>query len=216
MIMPVLMVLVLASIFRGGSFGSFPYAMPLYVAYALLGFTQVFYNNLGTEGAGIQLLFLSPTPIRTIFLAKNLLHALLFVGNALIAGFFASLRLGWPNGVVVAATVGWLLFALPCSLAAGNIFSLTMPFRVNPGRIARQRGSQANSLSSVLVQLAMVAVGAGVFWISWFLGRLWLTVPIFLLLAGAAFFVWLRVLGKVDEIANRRRDELISTLMKAA
>ncbi len=220
MVVPVLMVLVLASIFRGGASGtrliSFPYALPLYVAYALLGFTQLFYNNLGTEGAGIQLLFLSPTPIRSIFLAKNILHSLLFVLNALLAGILASLRLGWPDGVVVAATVGWLLFALPCSLAAGNIFSLTMPFRINPGRIARQRGSHANALSSVLVQLGTVAVGAAVFGLCWYLKMLWLAVPIFLLLAAAAGFVWWRILGNVDAIANGRRDELIATLMKAA
>ncbi len=220
MVVPVLMVLVLASLFHGGASGikqiSFPFVMPLYVAYALLGFTQVFYNNLGTEGAGIQLLFLSPTPIRTIFLAKNILHTMLFAADALLAGFLASLRLGWPDGVVVAATVGWLLFALPCSLAAGNIFSLTMPFRINPGRIARQRGSHANSLSSVLVQVATAAVGTAVFGLCWYLKMLWLAVPVFLLLAAAAVFVWWRILGNVDAIANLRRDELIATLMKAA
>jgi ABC-2 type transport system permease protein len=220
MIVPVLMVLVFASLFRNGGAGipriSSQYALPLYVAYALLGFTQLFYNSLGTEGAGIQLLFLSPTPIRTIFLAKNILYSLLFAVDAVLAGFLASLRLGWPNGVVAAATVGWLLFALPCGLAAGNLFSLTMPFRVNPGRIGRKGGSHANVLSSLLVQFATVAVGAAVFWLCWYVGRLWLTVPIFLLLAGVGFLVWQRVLGKLDAIANRRRDELIATLMKAA
>jgi hypothetical protein len=115
---------------------------------------------------------------------------------------------------MVAATAAWVLFALPCSLAAGNIISITMPFRINPGRIARQRGSQANTLSSVLAQLVMMAVGAGVFWLSWFLDALWLAVPIFLALAAVAAYVWLRVLGKVDALANRRRDALIATLMK--
>jgi len=216
LIVPVLMVLVLAGIFHGGSgaASSFPFALPLYVAYALLGFTQLFYNNLGAEGAGIQLLFLSPTPIRKVFLAKNLLHSLLFGLDAVLAVILASLRLGWPSGVLVAATAAWVLFALPCSLAAGNIFSITMPYRVNPGRIARQRGSQANALSAMLAQLVMILVGAGVFAVSWALDDLWLAVPIFLMLATVAVLVWLHVLGNVDRIANQRRDTLIAALMK--
>jgi ABC-2 type transport system permease protein len=214
---PVLMVLVVASVFRNSAPGlgnTFQLAFPLYVAYALLGFTQLFYNNLGAEGEGIQLLFLSPTPIRTVFLAKNLFHSMLFGLDALLAGVLASLRLGWPTVAVTTATIAWLLFALPCSLAVGNIFSLTMPFRINPGRISRQRGSQANAISSLLVQLVLVAVGAAVFGSCWLIGNLWLAVPIFLALAGVAIIAWRRVLRNVDAIANRRRDSLLAALMK--
>jgi ABC-2 type transport system permease protein len=90
---PALFVLVIAGVlYRSPSseMNSFPYAFPLCVAYALLGFTGLFYNNLGAEGAGIQLLFLSPTPIRTVLLAKNLVHSILFA----LVGFAAGV-LGW-------------------------------------------------------------------------------------------------------------------------
>jgi ABC-2 type transport system permease protein len=184
------------------------------VAYALLGFTQLIYNNLGAEGAGIQVLFLSPTPIRSVLLAKNLFHSLLFALDALLAGVLLSLRMGRPSAAVLAATVAWLLFALPTNLAAGNIFSLTMPYRLNPGRLSRQRGSQGSALLSLLVQLAVLGVGAAVFGICSLAGRLWLAVPIFLALAGGAFFAWMRMLGNADAMANMRRDTLIATLMK--
>jgi len=216
---PVLMVLLIASLFRNGASGAvnpFPFALPMCVAYALLGFTQLFYNNLGTEGAGIQLLFLSPTPIRTVLLAKNLFHALLFGLDALLAAILSTLRLGQTEGVMLAATAAWLLFALPCNLAAGNILSLNMPYRINPGRISRQRGSQANALISLLIEVGVMGVGATVFALCWYLDRPWLAVPVFLVLAGAAFFAWMRVLGNVDGIANRRRDTLIATLMKSS
>ena len=215
--LPLLMVLIVASLFRNGASGAgnpFPFALPVCMAYALLGFTQLFYNNLGAEGAGIQLLFLSPTPIRTVLLAKNLFHAMLFGLDALLAAVLTTLRLGQPDGAMAAATAAWLLFALPCNLAAGNIFSLTMPHRINPGRISRQRGSQANAMLSLLIQFGVMGVGAMVFALCWFLDRLWLAVPVFLMLAGAAFFAWMRVLGNVDRIANRRKDTLIATLMK--
>ena len=157
---------------------SFPYAFPLCVAYALLGFTGLFYNNLGAEGAGIQLLFLSPTPIRTVLLAKNLLHSILFVLVGFAAGVLSCLRLGVPPFAVLAATGAWLVFALPCNLAAGNIFSLAMPYRINPGRITRPAGAQANTLPAALIQLGVLGVGVLVFWLCWSLKIRWLPVPI--------------------------------------
>jgi ABC-2 type transport system permease protein len=214
---PLLMgVIFSVAFFRGGVFHgrSFPMAVPIAMVYSLLGFTQLFYNNLGTEGAGIQVYFLSPTPIRKVMLAKNLFHSSMFLLVALLAGVLTSLRLGVPGSAMIAATAAWLLFALPANLAAGNLFSLTMPYRINPGRIARQRGSQANALLSLLVQMGVIGVGAAVFAVCWFLENLWLAVPVFLALAGAAVFVWMRMLGNADAMANGRRDTLIATLMK--
>jgi ABC-2 type transport system permease protein len=216
---PLLLVVVFSSVFirnSGGQTPIFPLALPVCMVYAQLGFTQVFYNNLGAEGAGIQFYFFSPTPIRTVLLAKNLFHSLLFGLSALVAGVLAGLRVGIPDTAVVAATGAWLLFSLPCNLAAGNIVSIKMAYRVNPGRIARQPGSQGNSLFSLLVQLGFLAVGAAVFALCWFLDRMWLATPIFLVLAVGAVALWRRVLTNADRIANQRRDELIATLMKAA
>ena len=214
---PLLLAIIFSSAFLkgGGPEGHvFAMALPISVVYALLGFTQFFYNNLGAEGAGIQVYFLSPTPIRTVLLAKNLFHSALFVLVALLAGVVTSLRLGIPDGAMVAATAAWLLFALPSNLAAGNVFSLTMPHRINPGRIARQRGSQANALGSMLVQALVLGVGATVFGLCWYFEKVWLAVPVFLALAGAAVFAWMRVLRNADAMANQRRDSLIATLMK--
>jgi ABC-2 type transport system permease protein len=214
---PIFMVLLMASLFHNhpaGRSGYFSFALPLYVAFALMSFTQLFSNNLGAEGAGVQLLFLSPTPIRTVFLAKNLFHALLFGVDALLVGALSTLRMGWPAGVMAATTAAWVLFALPCCLAVGNIFSLRMPFRIHPGKMTRQRGSQANALSSMALLLAVTAVGAGAYALCWSLQSPWLAVPLLLLAAGAAVWAWLRGLRAVDGLANRRRDTLLAALMK--
>jgi ABC-2 type transport system permease protein len=214
---PLLMVIVLASIMGQPKHAGYhlPMAVPLCVAYALLGFTQLIYNNLGTEGAAVQLLFLSPTPIRTVFLAKNMFHALLFGLIAMAAGLLAAWRLGAPSAAWLAATVAWLLFALPAHMAVGNIFSLTMPHKINLGRIGRQRGAQASALLGMLVQLAVLGVGAATVGLCLVFGQLWMATPILLVLAVPACFVWLRVLGNTEAMANRRRDELIGTLAKA-
>lgn len=214
---PVLFVLVMAGVFHHNptsDMQSFPYAFPLCLSYALLGFTGLFYNLLGSEGAGIQLLFLSPTPIRTVFLGKNLLHSVLFVLVGFLAGVLSCLRLGVPPFVVLADTGAWLIFSLPCNLAAGIILSLTTPYRINPGRIARPAGAQANTLPAMLIQLAVFGVGVLVFWLCWSLKDRWLPVPILLALAGGAFFVWTRILHYSDNSANQYRESLIATLMK--
>jgi ABC-2 type transport system permease protein len=216
MSMPMLFVLVIAGMFHHGhssDTNSFPYAFPLCVAYALLGFTGLFYNNLGAEGAGIQLLFLSPTPIRTVFLAKNLLHSVLFAVVGFASGVLSCLRLGVPPFAVLADTGAWLVFALPCNLAAGIIFSLTMPYRIDPGRITRPAGAQANTLPAAFIQLGVLGVGVLIFWLCWSLKSQWLPVPIFLTLAVGALFFWTRVLHYSADNANQRRDSLIAALM---
>lgn len=217
---PLLLVIVFSTIFvrNGGSQAHvFPLALPICMVYAQLGFTSVFYNNLGAEGAGIQLYFMSPTPIRTVLFAKNLFHAMLFAITAMVAAILASLRVGIPDDpAILAATATWLLFALPCNLAAGNIVSIKMPYRVNPGRIGRSAGSQGNSLFSLVIQLGFLAVGAAVFALSWSLQKMWLAAPVFLVLAVAAVFVWLRVLDNADTLANQSKVELMETVMKTA
>jgi ABC-2 type transport system permease protein len=214
---PLLMVFILSGLFRrGGSVGGHPLPMALLISlgYVMVGFTQLFYNNLGAEGPGIQILFLSPTPIRTVILAKNLFHASLLAVDAVLVAIVASLRYGTPTPMALVATVAWLLFALPVHLAAGNAFSLAMPYRMNLGRIGRQRGSQSNALLSMLIQLGVLGVGAGIFALCAFFDKLWVAVPIFLAMAAASIFAWVRVLGNIDSMANRHREALVAALVK--
>jgi len=123
--------------------------------------------------------------------------------------------LGVPSFQVLADTVAWLVFALPCNLAAGTILSLTTPYRIHPGRITRPAGAQANTLPAMLIQAGVLGVGMLVFWLCWSLKIPWLPVPMLLVLAMCASFVWTRVLHYSGGNANQRRETLIATLMKA-
>jgi ABC-2 type transport system permease protein len=216
--LPVVMVFVFSTMNRNSSSHSghgVPLALLLCLAYAFIGFTQLIYNNLGTEGFGIQLLFLSPTPIRTGMLARNLFHAMLFGVVAVLVSILAIWRFNIAPGAALAATLAWVLFALPVHLAAGNLFSITMPYRINPGRMGRQRGSQANALFSMLVQAVTLGIGAGILALFWFLDKLWIATPVFLALAAVALFAYTRVLNRVDRLANERREDLMTSLAKA-
>ena len=214
---PLLTVLIVGTVLRNSfpAEGSpFRLAFPLCVSYTLLGFAPIIYNNLGAEGTGIQILFLSPTPMRTVLLAKNLFHALIYAGVSIVAGIFAASRLGLPDGALLAATATWLLFALPTNLAAGNLLSLAMPYRMNLGRLSRQRGSQTSALISMLVQLGVIAVGLVVFELSELLQRNWIAPLVFLSLSAVMIVVWMAVLRRTDDIAGRNKDRLIEVLAK--
>lgn len=213
---PLLMVLIVSGSFlrHGPRQHISDFAFPLCVFFSQLGMHQLFSNNLGAEGAGIQLYFLSPTPMRTVMLGKNLFHSLIYVATLVVAGFLAAIRLGRPPILMAAVTVAWLVFVLPCNLAAGNIFSLMMPYRINPGRLARQRRSQGSALLSLLVEVGTIAVGAAVYEACSVNGTLWMAIPICLILAAIAALVWLRILRNVDEIAAQRKDQLIAKLVK--
>ncbi|HUD56891.1 MAG TPA: hypothetical protein VMR02_16790 [Terracidiphilus sp.] len=215
---PMIMVVIIGSLFHNGATAiahPFRLAIPVCVAYGLLGFTQLIYNNLGAEGKGIQLLFLFPVPMRTVLLAKNLFHATLYVIVAIASGILAGLRIGRPDREVIAATVGWFAFALPANLAAGNVISLTMSYRVNLGRIGRQSGSQANALLSMLIQTSILGIGVGIISLCAIFDRLWLAAPVLFVLAAVSVIAWLLVLRNADAMANERRDTLIAKLVKA-
>ena len=214
---PLIMVFVFSGLFRNrgqSAFSQIPFGLLVSLGYAMLGFTQMFYNNLGTEGAGIQILFLSPTPIHTVLLAKNLFHTLLFGVDALLVCVLSIWRYGPQAPVALAATAAWLVFALPVHLAAGNAFSLGMPYRVNMGRMSRQKGSQANALLSMAVQVGVLGMGASVFAGCAYFNRPWIAVPVFLVLGVGSIITWYRLLPVMDGMANRRRDALIETLVK--
>ncbi|UWZ82017.1 hypothetical protein [Occallatibacter riparius] len=214
---PIFVVFVLSTVNRNNklSSGHLPLGLLLALAYAIVGFTQLIYNNLGGEGPGIQLLFLSPTPIRTVILAKNLFHAALFGIDAVLVSIVACWTVGTPAPDALAASVAWVLFALPVHLAVGNAFSLMMPYKINLSRIGKQKGSQANALLSLLGQAITLGAGVGVFALCDWAGKLWLAIPIFLVLAVGAVAFWMHMLSRVDAMANARRDELITTLVKA-
>jgi ABC-2 type transport system permease protein len=213
---PLLTVLVISSVLKNTNDTGHPFswAFPLCVCYALLGFTQMIFNNLGSEGTGIQMLFLSPTPMRTVLLAKNLLHGALFCLVAILAAVFATMRLGWPDATLAGTTAAWVLFAVPTNLAVGNLLSITMPYRVNLGRLSRQRGSQASALVSMLIQLLVIGCGLVVMELCAFFAQRWMAIPCLLVLAGISAVVWFRVLAHADSLANRNRENLIATLAK--
>jgi ABC-2 type transport system permease protein len=213
---PLVMVVAFGGMMRGGSVSAIrtEYALPIGMIWAFLGLTRLISNNLGAEGEGIQFFFMAPTPMRTVILGKNFLHLLIFIVEAVVIAAIVVFRFGAPAASIAVATLAWLLFAVPANFAAGNLLSVRMPYRVNLARIRRESGALGNGLTSLAVQLAILAVGAVVLGPCTFLGHPWLATPIFLALAAVAVVTYARVLAGVDRMVYARMESLTSEVMK--
>lgn len=200
--------------FAAGFGGQF--ALPLGVAYSFLGLTRFIYNNLGGEGAGIQLYFLSPVPLRKVLLGKNLTHTLVFLLELTLVCVIVAFRAGLPSPQMLAVTFAWLVFAVPAQLAIGNLLSLTMAYRMNMTRLGREPGAAGNSLLSVLVQVVIFGIGAAVYLPLSYVGHANLAAPVLLALAVGAICFWNLTLTNAGPMAANRREELVSAIYRAA
>ena len=211
---PLVLLLVFGRSSQGGAALFSRYALPIGAAFGLLGLTRQICNSFGGEGAGIQLYFLLPTRFRTVVLGKNLMHIGLFCLEVVLAAAIIWFRFGFPGPALLAATFCWMLFALPLYLALGNILSITMAYRMTLTRLSREQGATGNGLLSLVIQVAIAAIGAGVFFSCSHFGRPDLAAPVFLILAAGAFLLWLRVLANVDRMAANRREMLFAALVR--
>jgi ABC-2 type transport system permease protein len=215
---PVVMVVLFSGAFRNGMMSGVhsEYALPLGLIWGFLGLTRLVSNNLGIEGAGIQFYFLSPTPMRTVILAKNLMHLMLFLLEAILLSGLVLYRFGLPTASVGVATFFWLLFAVAANFAIGNLLSITMPYRASMTRMRSEPGAMGNGLLSMLTQAAIVGVGAVVFIPFAAFGHPWLATPVLLLLAAASFVGYWQVLARVDALVQSRSESLILDLAKTS
>ncbi len=190
------------------------FGFPLGMAYALLVLTNLVFNALGTEGAGVQFYFVSPAAFRQIFVGKNLAYAAILAAEAALIYLTVLFTGRPPSAVIVVLTLAGLALAALCDFAAGNLLSLYLPRKLDLTRLGRQSGRGTSGLAALALQAAVgglvgLAVLAGVL-----LHRLWIGALLLLALAAAAAALYWAVLAQLDRIALTRRETLISELSK--
>jgi ABC-2 type transport system permease protein len=190
------------------------FVIPMGAAYAFLGMTRMLYNSLGTDGPGLSFYFTSPVPLRTVMLGKNLFHLTLLLVELVAVWSVAALRVGWHDPQMLVLTLCALVFAIPAEFTAGNILSIQSPYAMNFSKLGRPQGAGANALMSLLVQVVVAGIGAGIFFAAYRLGNLWLAAPAFLVLGLIAALAYWRVLGNVEMLARRRIEPLLEDLAK--
>jgi ABC-2 type transport system permease protein len=213
-VVPIFMVFLLAGRMTASErFGEFVF--PIAIAYSIFGVSVLAYNALGMDGSGVQFYFLSPTRLRDVFLAKNLMGFLLSFVELVVIFAVISFIAHPPALIITLATVCWLLFTTFINGAVGNLRSLMAPKKIDPTKVSRKQASQLSILISLGVVLGCLGIGYTVIVIAGTLDRSWLMVPIFLALALIAFFVYLRVLNRLDAMALDHREDLAEELCKA-
>ncbi len=210
---PLAMVFVIAALLGlEGGLGGF--ALPLCLAYALMGFAQLMYNTLGVEGQGVQVVLLAPVRLRAVMAAKNAFHAALFVVVALAASVLALARLEDPGGAMAAATAAWVVFALGANLAAGNLVSVLLAYAVEPKKLGRSPGAQANGLVSMATGGTVMLAGFAVMLLAWSAERMWLATPVLLGMAACAWAAWWYGLTRIDQLVRARQSMLLERLTR--
>jgi ABC-2 type transport system permease protein len=191
------------------------FAFPLGAAYALLMLTNLVYNNFGADGGGIQFWFVSPARFCEIVRAKNLVHSTVLAGELILVWAAVSFIYRPPSLAYTLATVAAVLFAAPVNYLVGNLLSIYTPKKFDFGTFGRQRAASTTAFASFLVQAGVFGIAALSFVLGRFLGGLWIATLILLVLAAIAFLCYAVVLRRLDALALRRRETLISELSRA-
>lgn len=190
------------------------FMLPLGTAFALLVLTNLVYNSLGFDGAGIQFLLVAPVRFQDVMLAKNLAHLLVSLVETALVWAGVSVMLGPPDFVVAAGTLAALVFALPMNFAAGDVLSLYFPRRLEFGAFRGQRNAGVTVLASLVIQGFVMSVAGVIYFLIRYAERMWLAALIFLVLAAVAVRTYLWVLGRCNRIALARREVLTAELCR--
>lgn len=200
---------------HGNPFASAPdLAFPIGAAYALLLLTNLVYNSLGADAAGVQFFFAAPVRFRDVLLAKNLAHSTVLVFEIFLVWIGVCLMFQSPSPAITFATLAGVLFALPVNLMAGNLLSLYSPRKFDFGAFGKQRASGTTVFASMGVQAVVIGLAAATILLTRLFKKSWLAAPILLALAAFALWAYLRVLDRCTRIALDRREVLIAELSK--
>ena len=214
LVAPLAMIFILAG--RLGSMSRSGFVFPIAALYSMLGIAALSYNTLGLDGAGVQLYFYAPVSFRSVILAKNIFGFLVNLLQIVLLCVVLSFTAGLPTAWTLASTITWLVFVILVNVTVGNRRSLTAPKRIDPGKLNRKQASQLSALLSLAIVLAAGALGAGLLLLARFLGKLWLPVPVLLVLAAAALGLYLAGLRRIDALALKHRETLIEELTKVS
>jgi ABC-2 type transport system permease protein len=185
---------------------------PLGAAYSLFLLTNLSYNNLGADGRGVQFFFASPVRFRQIMTGKNLAHAAIFALEVALVWLGTSLLYRPPSLRVTLATAAGILFVVPIDLAAGNLFSIYSPTRVEVYGFGRQRASLTTVLASIAIRGVLFGGAALMLLLSRLYGNVWIVVSIFVLPAALSCLAYVLALKRIDGMALHQRENIISQL----
>jgi ABC-2 type transport system permease protein len=212
LIAPIVLVFIFAG--RWASHSNASWVFPAALVYTMFGIAPLSYNAFGLEGAGVQFYFMAPTPLRDVFLAKNIVNFALAAIEIAVVAIVISYIATPPTITMLLSAILWCAATLLLTTAIGNRRSVTAPKKIDLGRTASKQASPVSSLISFGILLGSGGLGAGCLLLALYFNQLWTLVPFFAALAAGAFFLYLQGLRSIDSFALANRDQLFEVLCK--
>jgi len=189
---------------------------PFVNLYALLILADVLLLNIfGTDRGAAQLYFLSPTPLVSIFKAKNV-----------VAWFFILLQ-----NLLVAAVTPLFMHVTPMNLAAGflasavatinlmwagNLLSVMMPRPIDPSSTMRKQGNAKIQLWILLCTIGItILIGLG-YLARWAVGSEWALLSVLAFEFIVGYVVYRVALDSAVERGIAERERIIDALSKTS
>jgi ABC-2 type transport system permease protein len=213
---PVVLVLIFASRFASHGAGS-EWVFPGAVAYTMLTISTFSYNSFGLEGTGSQFYFLAPVRMRDVVLAKNIMNFLLAIAEVGLTFVVISWSAGMPPLSLTLSALLWAVSTMLVSTIAGNMRSFTTPKKVTSARaLGNKQVSQLSALIGMGILMTSAVVAALPIGLAFYLDRMWIMLPFFIVFALIAGYFYERSLRSIDRFALAHRDEFFEELCKAA
>ena len=213
LIMPIIVMLFVS--FKYANPGNVTWIFPAIVAYTMLAISNFSYNSFGLEGTGSQFYFLAPVRIRDVMLAKNIASFITAAIEVALIFIVISVAAGVPRLDIAAAAVLWAIATLLLTTLVGNRRSLIAPKKVLTGKMANKQISQLSALISMGILTGSMFIAALPAALAFYFDHTWILLPIAVIYAAIAIFIYERSLRTIDTYALTHREELFTELCKA-
>jgi ABC-2 type transport system permease protein len=187
---------------------------PGIMAYLILILLSPAYNSFAFEGKGIQTYFMAPVRFRDVLLGKNLFLAALVTFELSLCILLLLWRVGWPGTPMFLATVTAGIFAVVGQFAIANWSSLSFPKKMEIGKMKGQRNSGVAVWTAFGVQIVMMGTCALIILAGQWTHNPWLAPLAFSALSAAALVGYAASLTPMNELAERKKEQLIDTLTR--
>jgi ABC-2 type transport system permease protein len=148
------------------------------IAAGYLGLSLRSFNTFGQDGPGVQVYLVTPVPMRTILMGKNLFAIIVYIVQVLIG---SAILIAVTHRATVAPllfTVLWMVAYTSIAFILGNQRSMRSPAYVPSGKVTlrdvrRARRSGGGNWYGLLLILGGAAVGGGIIALAF-----WLKMPV--------------------------------------
>ncbi|HEY1940403.1 MAG TPA: hypothetical protein VGJ33_20925 [Candidatus Angelobacter sp.] len=180
-------------------------------SFLLLSLSNIAYNIFGMDKEAFGRWLLSPLPLQKIFLAKNLTHGgiLSFLYLVVALSLIAVTHVGLLQ--VATVTVGFFAM-LVVQLAAGNLFSLYWPKRVDLTQMTSRMTSSSAGLASLLVVLPLAAIWGLIAFAAWAWQLAWLPLVFGLIILAGSFKLYSYLLDRASAYTFAHIEEITGNL----